>query len=207
VLSTGPAASGELELTDRALALILAFEGMSQPANWPGEMSGITIGHGYDLGYRTHDEFFGDWGTHLSEAWMERLAEALGKRGAAAQRIAPRFSDIRISRKAADAVFLQRTIPEQVARTAAAFPGAQALPPECQGALVSLVYNRGTSMQGARRREMREIRDCVADPELPVSRKLETIAASLESMKRLWPNSRGLRRRRDAEAALVRMAV
>ncbi len=206
-LSVGPAAPGELELTDRALALILEFEGMSQPARWPGEMSGITLGHGYDLGYCTHDEFYGDWGPHLPETWMERLAEALGRRGAAARRMAPRFADIEIPRSAADAVFLQRTIPTQKARTAAAFPGVQALPPECQGALLSLVYNRGTSMQGARRREMREIRDCVADRTLPLTQKLETIAASIESMKRLWPSSRGLRRRRDAEAALVRMAA
>ena len=35
------------------------------------------------------------------------------------------------------------------------------LPLDAQGALVSLVFNRGTSMEGDRRAEMRAIRDAV----------------------------------------------
>jgi GH24 family phage-related lysozyme (muramidase) len=81
------------------------------------------------------------------------------------------------------------------------------LHPDAQGALVSLVFNRGAAMQGDRRREMREVRDAVASTTLPTEEKLRSIAASILSMKRLWPDTLGLRRRRDAEAKLVEEAI
>jgi hypothetical protein len=202
-----PSSDDVLEMTDRAIQLILSFEGMDQPGTWPGEMSGISIGHGYDLGYCTVDQFSGDWGPLLLSEWIQRLSRAIGKRGAAAQRLADQFSDITIAKKDADEVFVRRSLPKLKVTAAATFRGIRVLPPDCQGALASLVYNRGTSMEGDRRREMREIRDCIADPRLPVDEKLERIAALIQSMKRLWPDSRGLRRRRDAEAELVRSSA
>jgi GH24 family phage-related lysozyme (muramidase) len=81
------------------------------------------------------------------------------------------------------------------------------LPLDAQGALVSLVYNRGTSMVDNspedRRREMRAVRDAVAAGDL------ERIATELRSMKRLWVGKKqdGLLRRRDAEADLVESAM
>ena len=64
-------------------------------------------------------------------------------------------------------------------------------------------------MNGDRRREMREIRDAIARTDLQMPRMLETIAASIESMIRLWVGKRlnGLIRRRKAEAALVRSCI
>jgi hypothetical protein len=63
-----------------------------------------------------------------------------------------------------------------------AFPGINELSPDAQGALVSLVFNRGTSMEGDRRREMRAIQAAVANGDL------QEIADQLRSMKRLWAN-------------------
>ncbi len=39
------------------LDLIFHFEGLDQPAEWPGGASGITIGIGDDLQFRTADDF------------------------------------------------------------------------------------------------------------------------------------------------------
>jgi GH24 family phage-related lysozyme (muramidase) len=96
-----------------------------------------------------------------------------------------------------------------VGLTGRAFPGVTKLPPDAQGALVSLVFNRGTSMQGHRRREMREIRDAIARTDFKMSKLLEAIATSIESMIRLWIGKGldGLIRRRKAEAALVRSCI
>jgi len=41
--------------------------------------------------------------------------------------------------------------------TCSVFEGVEDVHPNCQGALLSLVFNRGTSLRGDKRREMREI--------------------------------------------------
>ena len=77
------------------------------------------------------------------------------------------------------------------------------MPPDAQGALVSLVFNRGPGMDGDRRREMRAVRDAVA------RKDLREIAGQIRAMKRLWEGQGldGLLRRRDAEADLVESAI
>ena len=88
-----------------------------------------------------------------------------------------------------------------------AFPGLEKLPADAQGALVSLVYNRGTSMVDKpgedRRKEMRAIRDAVEEQDL------QEIADQLRSMKRLWAGKGldGLLARREAEAELVESTI
>ena len=72
--------------------------------------------------------------------------------------------------------------------------------PNCQGALVSLVFNRGASMKGDRRIEMRAIRN------LAPQKDYAGIAQQFRKMKRLWIGTdieKGMSRRRDAEADLV----
>lgn len=210
-----PSMAGEVQCTERAFRLILSSEGLDQPGKWPGGDSGITIGIGYDLGFCTHDEFFTDWSPHISPDVMHRLAEAIGTQGESAKNMAPSFADITITRSVAEQVFTEQSLPTLKQKTAKAFPGVTELPPDAQGALVSLVYNRGSSMakdpqdSKDRRREMREIRDAITRNDLSMAETLESIAASLESMKRLWVGQGldGLLRRRDAEATLVRSSI
>lgn len=205
--------TGEVSISEKALQLILEFEGMDQPSRWPGQASGISLGHGYDLGYHTHDDLMGDWGGHLTADHLSQLATAIGKRGSAAKNIASRFRHITITKSAAASVFSHSTVPKIRLWALKTFPGILTLPPDAQGALTSLVYNRGTSMEGERRREMREIRDTVASSALTVSEKTARIAAILRAMKRIWPSKQrasghpGICRRRDAEAALVEASV
>jgi GH24 family phage-related lysozyme (muramidase) len=186
-------------LTDKTKRFILDFEGLNQPSEWPGGDSGVTIGIGYDLGYVTIDQFEFDWGPYFTADQLNRLREAVGKRGIAARNRAPRFADIRIKRKDAETVFIERSLPMYALKTEMAFPGITELPQDAQGALVSLVFNRGTSMEGDRRSEMRAIRDAVPRGDL------QEIADQLRSMKRLWVNKGldGLLRRREEEARLV----
>jgi GH24 family phage-related lysozyme (muramidase) len=190
-------------LTAKALDLIFDFEGLDQPGQWPGGDSGVTIGVGYDLGYVTQDEFFGDWKDCLDDADCQALAAVIGYKGADAKARSIGVSKIKITNDQARRVFLERSAPNYQAQTLAAFPGVDQLPADAQGALVSLVYNRGTSMNGDRRREMRAIRDAVPKGDL------REIANQLRAMKRLWANSGqgGLVKRREAEAQLVESCI
>ena len=94
---------------------------------------------------------------------------------------------------------MERSVPHAQRETEAAFPGVDKLPADAQGALVSLIYNRGSKMEGDSRREMRAIRDAVPKGDL------KEIANQIRSMKRLWEGKGmgGLLKRRDAEADLV----
>jgi GH24 family phage-related lysozyme (muramidase) len=107
---------------------------------------------------------------------------------------------------AASAVFQQTSVPRTTAETANALPGSDALSPDCMGALVSLVYNRGPSFSadGDRYTEMRAIKTDV------MQKRFADIPAQLRSMKRLWagdPNAAGLVRRRELEALLFEQGL
>jgi GH24 family phage-related lysozyme (muramidase) len=194
-------------ISNRALELIVDSEGLNQPGKWPGGLSGITIGIGYDLGYVTVDQFESDWGELLPVDARSRLAGCIGLRGIRAKNRAASVGDIRIPRAKAERVFTQKTLPATAQRTEQAFPGCDRLPSDARGALASLVYNRGTSMVDDspedRRREMRAIRDAVARGDL------QAIADQLRAMKRLWAGRHldGLVARREAEAKLVEACI
>jgi hypothetical protein len=169
----------------------------------PPAQSGITIGIGYDLGYRTHLQFMADWNGRLSPDPLGLLDMVTGRIGEAAALLLPLVQDIVIPWELAINVFKQRTLPEFLTLTENSFPGITALPPDVQGALVSLVFNRGASFKGPRRIEMLRIRQAV------VMKDIKAIANNIRAMKRLWVNSeaRGLLARREAEAQLVESCV
>ena len=196
-------AAAKTAFSDKALDLIIGFEGLNQPGKWPGGSSGITIGYGYDLGHVTPQQFESDWAGCFTSDQFARLRVAIGKTGPAAQGIAMQLANIKCTAADSRRVLLECSIPNYVERTRQAFPGFDDLPLDAQGALVSLVYNRGASMKDSpgsnNRIEMRAIRELV-----PLG-DLAGIAAQLRSMKRVWTGKGmdGLLRRRDAEAALV----
>ncbi len=199
------------ELTPAASKLILDYEvGGGQKyyekkllhPTWPGGQSGVTIGVGYDLGYNSESQFQADWGARLPHADFDRLKACLGAKAASASALVAKVKDITVPWSAASAVFFALTVPRFYREASAAFPGLEKLPGDAQGALVSLVFNRGTSMKGDSRREMRAIRDLVPKGDL------KGIAAQLRAMKRLWVGKHldGLIARREAEAKLVENA-
>ena len=85
--------------------------------------------------------------------------------------------------------------------TVASLANTDALHPDCLGALVSLVYNRGASFEreGERYREMRAIRAAMG------AQAFSQIPAQIRGMKRIWADeahSAGLLKRRELEALL-----
>ena len=198
---------------DATMRLILRFEvgggedyynRFLQLPTWPGEASGVTIGVGYDLGYNTQASIRSDWSSALDAASIDRLVRCAGKTGLQARDALPLVRDIRVPWLVAFAVYEAVTIPKFWRTTEGAFPGVDDVHPNCQGGLLSLVFNRGAAMQGDRRREMRAIRDLVP------AKNYRGIASQIRSRKRLWIGTsieRGMSRRRDAEADLVLAAL
>lgn len=207
----------KLAVTPRAAALIAEAEGFDQPGRHPGGGSGVTLGVGYDLGFYKESKFRADWAGILSENELDRLSHAIGLTGGAARSYCSRLTDIKVPRDGAVRVFQNITLPDFAERAAKAFPGAEKLPDDAQGALVSLVFNRGTAMDGDRRKEMKAIREAIqnskADPgeteAQRVNNLLRFIAGQFRAMKRIWQGQGldGLLTRRENEAKLVESAV
>lgn len=200
------------EVSSRARALIVKFEvsgkkkydsSYRKPV-WPKGNSGVTIGIGYDLGYSGRTRFQEDWADILSNNAIEVLGPACGVTGPSANSLLPFFSEVEISWDAALQQF-GRFMPFVGGETLNAFPKAKLLSSDSFGALVSLVYNRGSAMNSRgddkldRRREMRSIRDLIDGEEF------SGVPDQMRSMKRLWendPDAKGLLDRRELEARL-----
>ncbi|MPW16583.1 hypothetical protein GCT13_06445 [Paraburkholderia sp. CNPSo 3157] len=202
-------------ISDRAVELIVTFEVTSEAVYnrlyvhpvWPQGQSGCTIGVGYDLGYVDAQRMTADWNAaQLAAADIALLARVCGLKGTAAQQALANVRSVNVPFAAANTVFRQVTLQRTIAQTIAALPKADQLKPDCLGALVSLVYNRGASFAAAgdRYTEMRAIAADVANG------NLADIPAQFRAMKRLWqnqPNMQGLVRRRELEALLFEQGL
>lgn len=198
--------AGPLSISPEARDLIVEFEtgGQSyyqsrlQRPSWPGGASGVTVGIGYDIGYNTRSGVLADWST-LPDSTRLALASTAGVKGTAAKPRAAALKWITIPWPTAQAVFVSNTMPRFGTMTAQAFPGILPTHGHVQGAMLSIVFNRGASMDGPKRTEMRAIRTAVA------TGNIRAIPAQIRAMKRLWIGKGlpGLLRRREAEAALV----
>ena len=144
-----------------------------------------------------------DWRGQVSDADLELLASVARIVGAAAKAALARVKSVDVPLWAARQVFAVRTLPRYARATRKAFPGVEDLPADAQSALLSLVFNRGASLTGKRREEMRAIRDLVP------MRDLAGIAGQLRAMTRLWEGMGlpGLIQRRRDEAELVEQSA
>lgn len=177
-----------------------AYQRRFQLPTCPPAPSGVTIGIGYDCRFVDRREFESDWGDLLPPPAMAQLAGVLGKEGNAAL-LGP-LAGVVVPLSAAMRVFATRSLPKYLAQTRSIYPQVDGpdLTAAQRTALVSLIYNRGTDLDGDRRLEMRAIRDLLA-----VGR-IDEVAAQFESMTRLWnpATAGGLIRRRRSEATLWR---
>lgn len=198
------------EISESAFDLIVEFEvggkaGYDPRPEWPEGQSGVTIGIGYDLGTCKKQKILTDWAA-LDTETLSRLAECSGVQGYPASLYIRNLKDVRIPYELAMVVFCNSTLPEEIKKTKTVFEGAfDKLSKDAFGALVSLVYNRGTSTKGPKRTEMLEIRKaCLAYSGQTLVNK---IAEQIEAMIPLWGGTTiysGMKRRRLAEANLVR---
>lgn len=185
------------------------YEQFTRWPHFPGASSGITIGVGYDLRFASEANFRALWGAQLPESVLDELSNDIGKKGSEARVRQLKPMGVEVPFAAAWSVFVSHTLPDYYAQTKAIYPSLPRLPELCRSALVSLVYNRGPSLKEVdeRRAEMRVIRDILVEADRATShvakeQVLAKVEEQLLTMRRLWPNSEGLRKRREAEAQL-----
>lgn len=195
-----------VELSPAGYSLILEFEvGGGQPyydkflqhPEWPGESSGTTIGVGYDISTVSVSAFNSDWSA-LPDSPRGRLAATQPFSGRSAIQPTQQVHDIIVQWGLGKDVFDRVDVARFYAMTSKIFPDLDHLRPNAQAALVSLVFNRGAGMSGSSRAEMRDLRDSAVP-----RHDYDQMAYDFRKMKRLWPDTPGLRRRRDAEADLI----
>ena len=168
---------------------------------WAGGESGVTIGMGYDLGYNTEKQFMLDWSGVLNLNFIHALRPTIGIKGTQAKAMLKgEILNVRIPYNTAYEVFVKSSLPRYYAMTKKIYPNMDLLNDDTQGALVSVVYNRGNKLEGDSRAEMRAIVDLIAKQDY------EGIAEQIEKSKRLWEGKGldGLVTRRESEADLVR---
>lgn len=192
----------EFLLSTGGRALVLEFEtggrsGYDPHPEWPGGASGVTVGIGYDLGYYSSAVIKSDWRA-LKE--RDRLAAVSGFTGLRASEKRKTVKDIFVAWAVATDVFDRVDVAREFANAKRAMPGVQDLRPNAQAAIISLGFNRGWSLSGANRLEMRAIRDLVP------KRDYEGMALQFRKMIRVWSGTsieKGMTRRRHAEAKLI----
>ena len=168
---------------------------------WPGGASGPTIAIGVDCGYYTESELTQIF-SFLSGDPLKLVQGASGKKSQSGKEYTVKLREAGIVvewDKALD-IFNKLTWPKFTRLAEKTFPGLDKLHPDAYGAIVSLVFNRGTLLKGDSRKEMANIRDLVP------KQNYNKIAQQFVDMKRIWIGKGldGLLERRDAEAALVR---
>jgi len=189
------------------------YHAVSRWPHFPGVKSGVTIGIGYDLRYNSEEDFRKLWGDYLTNDILDELSKDIRRSGSKKRVRELRRLGVEIPFKAAWPVFIEKTLPLFYSYTEDIYPSLATLPDLCRSVLVSLVYNRGNSLRGSSRREMREIRDILLKAEEfgLHKRKRKMILADVEdqivSMKRLWGMDTGLHKRRQAEANIWRAGL
>lgn len=171
---------------------------------WPGGASGPTIAIGVDCGYYTASELATMF-EFLEPDQIKLIQGAAGKTGSSGKTYAQqlRAAGITVNWDQAVHMFETLTWPKFTKLAERAFPDVDKLHPDAYGAMVSLVFNRGTSMRGDSRKEMRVIKMLVPN------KQYKKIAQQVREMKRLWVGKGldGLLTRRDAEAKLIESVV
>lgn len=190
------------QISERAFDLCVTHEVSSeayykkhyQRPEWPGLRSGVTVGIGYDLGQAGRDKIRNDWNGLVSAQMLDVMMDCSGHTGSAGKRkLAQVKNKILIPWDKALHVFANRDVPAWTAGVIRYIPEAANLPPSCLGTLFDLAYNRGHSWNnaGERYKEMRAIKQHVRNG------NLHLVPGEIKSMKRLWPNTKGLLRRCD----------
>jgi GH24 family phage-related lysozyme (muramidase) len=167
---------------------------------WPGGASGPTIGIGIDCAYYTQTELQKIF-EFLPSEQIELIKKSSGKTGQDGKEYTKtlRQSGIVVEWEEAVEIFNSLTWKKFSTLAEKTFPSLDQLCPDAYGAIVSLVFNRGTSLNGPSRLEMRKIKELIP------SKDYNSIANEIRKMKRLWmgKNMAGLLERRESEAKLV----
>lgn len=171
---------------------------------WPGGASGPTIGIGIDCAYYSENELANIF-NFLKKEEIELIKRAVGKTSEKGREYTKKLrgAGISVSWEKALKIFESLTWTKFTKLAEKTFPGLSELCPDAYGAIVSLVFNRGTSLVGEKRLEMRNIKVLIP------KKDYRKIADEIRHMKRIWrgKNLDGLIERREAEALLVESCI
>ncbi len=201
-----------MNISDKAINMIIGFEVTDEATynrlylhpTWPGGDSGVTVGIGYDLGMKNRERIIMDWTANVNLNTVALFADQAGITGQDAKlRIVGLLKAAIVPYSSAIHVFTNNTLPRFYKSALQVYPGLDLLNADTQGAIVSLVYNRGNKLTGDRRVEMRELVPLIAAADY------KGIADCIDRMKHLWVGKGldGLIARREAEAALVSQSI
>jgi len=167
---------------------------------WPGGASGPTIGIGIDCAYYTKTELSNIF-KFLPSDEIKLIQGSVGKTGESGKEYTKvlRNHGITVNWENSFEIFKTITWTKFTKLTEKTFPGVKELKDDAYGAIVSLVFNRGTSLKGPSRLEMRKIKELIPNKDYV------GIATQFRKMKRLWVGKGldGLLERRDSEADLI----
>lgn len=198
-----------MQLSKKSIDQIISFEVTSEEVYnkkyinpiWPGGDSGVTIGIGYDLGMNNRETIIMDWTGNVNLNSVSILSNLAGIIGEKAKQYAllPLVKDVVVPYSSAYNVFVTNTLPRFCKAALKVYPGLDKLNPDTQGAIVSLVYNRGNKLTGETRTEMAELVDLIAKQDYV------GIASAIARMQRVWANKGldGLLTRRRIESRIV----
>lgn len=189
---------GIVRISEKLMKAIMNWEGRPKKPYLPGASSGITLGYGYDLGHQTTSSAKKTLSKYFTGTDLQKLLSVVGYTGQKAKKSLDKVKHISISEESALSMF-EELIPDYAEQTAKIYPQIVDLHPDCQGSLVSLVYNRGSSLKN--RESRKEMINIVAHLK---SGSFDEIPNEFVSMKRIWEdkaNVRGLLLRRDEEAS------
>jgi GH24 family phage-related lysozyme (muramidase) len=201
------------KLSDDSFNLLLKYEVGGGKAyydkflskfTWPEGASGPTVGIGVDCAYYSPQELRKIF-NFLPDNEIELIVKASGKTGQQGKEYTKVLRKANITVKWEDAIkiFEKLTWPKFTKLAEKTFPGLSDLCDNAYGAIVSLVFNRGTSLNGDSRLEMRNIKNLIP------KKNYKGIARELRKMKRIWQGKGldGLLERREAEAKLVETCI
>jgi hypothetical protein len=171
---------------------------------WPGGASGPTIAIGVDCAYYTREELSNIF-DFLPDNQIKLIQGSVGKTGLNGKEYTQilKKEKIYVSWDKAVEIFTNITWPKFSKLAESVYPNLSGLCDNAYGAIVSLIFNRGASLKGERRLEMRNIRSLIA------KKDYSNIAKEIRKMKRIWvgKNLDGLIRRREDEAVLIETCV
>ena len=171
---------------------------------WPGGASGPTIAIGVDCAYYTEDELSKIF-NFLPKDQVDLIKKSVGKTGDKGKEYTKtlRSANIVVNWEQALEIFNAIIWPKFTRLTNKTFPQVTELKEDAYGAIVSLVFNRGTKLTGPSRVEMKNIKDLIP------KKDYKGIAKQIRKMKRLWEGKGldGLLERREEEAVLIESCV
>lgn len=167
---------------------------------WPGGDSGPTIGIGIDCAYYSKEELIKMF-DYLDEDNLKLVIGAIGKTGESGKIYTKklRMANIKMNWERAMQIFEEKTWIKFSKLAEKIYPELIYLCDDAYGAIVSIVFNRGTRLSGSSRVEMKNLINLISN------KNYKGIASEIRKMKRLWvgKNMEGLIKRREDEALLV----